>query len=295
AGRGLPHSASLPPPALRWPQQPGRSPRANGPGREAEQALRQAVEIRQKLVHDFPDVPDYRLALASSFDNLRTALTGPHRHQEAEQAHRQALEICAQLAADFPDVPDYRSRLAIGHYNLASQLANTGRHEEAERDYRRGLEIVDKLAADFPAVPRYQHLLGGTLYGLADVPCIRKDPAKAREFFERAVHHQQRAFQTNPKDPSYRLFLRLHYGKLAEVLVELGEHAEAAKTAAELPRLYPDRWRECFAAASFLARCVALARKDPRLSEARRRAVAQTYADQAIALLWEAIQKGVQG
>jgi serine/threonine protein kinase/tetratricopeptide (TPR) repeat protein len=263
-----------------------------GRSHEAEPIHRRALEIRQKLVRDFPDVPDYRAALASSFDNLGSVMTGPDRLQEGEQASRQALGILAKLAADFPDVPEYRNRLATSHYNLAHQLADTDRPGEAEQHYRRALEIREKLAADFPTVATYQHLLGGTLHNLASLPQNQKNPAKARQFFERAVQHQQRAFQTNPKHMGYRQFLGLHYSGLGEALLALGEHAEAARTAAEAPRLYPNSWQECVRAAEFLARCMPLVEKDARLTEDQRRTLAQRYAHQAVAWLREAVARG---
>src|SRR5262249_52503031 len=84
----------------------------------------------------------------------------------------------------------------------------------------------------------------------------------------------------------------LHYGQLAEVLVELVEHSEAAKAAAELPRLFPNNWKEYHRAAELLARCVPLAEKDVRLPEDQRRSLTQAYADQAVGLLREAVAKG---
>ena len=69
----------------------------------------------------------------------------------------------------------------------------------------------------------------------------------------------------------------------------LGEHGAAAKTAAEAPRLFPDSWEERVRAAEF--RCVPRAQKDGRLTEEQRRTVAQTYADQAVAWVREAVAK----
>jgi serine/threonine protein kinase len=263
-----------------------------GRAREAEPALRRALDLRLKLHADFPADPDHRLALVSTHDNLGGVLSKLDRLPEAEQAHRQALSIAQQLADDFPAVPAYQKRLATVGYNLACHLVDTNRPEQAEQTYRLALDRLERLAADFPAVPEYQHLLGGTLHNLGNLPHIRTDPTKARPFFERALQHQQRAFETNPKHPGFRQFLGLHYGELAEVLVELGEHAEAAKTAAEVPRLYPDSWQECHQAATHLARCVPLAEKDAQLTEDQRRTLAQAYADQAVARLREAVAKG---
>ncbi len=69
-------------------------------------------------------------------------------------------------------------------------------------------------------------------------------------------------------------------------------HAEAAQAAAELPRLFPDGWEDYHRAGWFLATCAALAEKDAKLAPAQRTALAHRYADEAVVLLRQAIQKG---
>ena len=50
--------------------------------------------------------------------------------------------------------------------------------------------------------------------------------------------------------------------------------------------------RDDYDAASFLARCAALAGKDGQRSEARRQELARDYADRALVLLRQAVQHG---
>jgi hypothetical protein len=79
---------------------------------------------------------------------------------------------------------------------------------------------------------------------------------------------------------------------LAETLLRLGQHGEAAKAAEELFPLFPEGGAEYHRAAGFLARCVPLAAKDESLSEAARRKLAGSYADRAVDLLRKAMHQG---
>jgi hypothetical protein len=88
--------------------------------------------------------------------------------------------------------------------------------------------------------------------------------------------------ELNPRSPTYRQFRRHHYSELTETLVRRGDHAEAAKTTAEL---LP------YDAAGFLARCVPLVQKDTNLSEAEHKDLAQKYGDRVMQLLREALKQ----
>ena len=62
--------------------------------------------------------------------------------------------------------------------------------------------------------------------------------------------------------------------------------------AADLARVAFDPAGDAYKAAGFFARCVPLAEKDDKLPEARRKELAQSYAEQALAALRQAVAKG---
>jgi tetratricopeptide (TPR) repeat protein len=190
------------------------------------------------------------------------------------------------------ETPEDRSELANIHYNLANILSHLDRHQEAEAEFVQAREILQKLTADFPKMIEFRHFLGGVLNNMAHYPIERGELAAARTLLEQAVEHQSAALKSNPKHRVYREWLGNHYRTLTEILVKQGEHAAAAKTAAEAPRLYPDKGEQCLRAAGFVARCVSLAEKDTNLADDRRRSLAQAYADQAMAWLRQAVDKG---
>jgi serine/threonine-protein kinase len=260
--------------------------------KEAEAAHRDALAIKKALAADFPGVPQYRLELANSQHNLGLLLRDTGRPKEAEAAYADALELRKALAQDFPAVPQYRQDLAGTHHNLGTLLSETGRPKEAEAAYRDALALYKPLAADFPAVPDYQAELANTLDGLAELARVRKDHPEARRLLEEARPHVQVALEANPRHPFYREIVRNLRRELAATLLEVGDHAGAAEAAADLARIAADPAGDAALAAGFFSRCVPLAEKDAKLPEARRKELAQSYAEQALAALRQAVAKG---
>jgi serine/threonine-protein kinase len=260
--------------------------------KEAEAAIREALALYKALAADFPGVPQYRYELAGTLTNLGNLLKDTGRAKEAETATRNALDHFKALAADFPGVPQYRYELAGTHNNLGGLLQNTGRPQEAEAAYTDALDLLKALAADFPAVPDYQAELANTLEGLAELARRRKDHPAARRLLEEARPHTQAALEANPRHPFYRVVFCEIRKDLAVTLLELGEHAGAAVAAADLARVAHEPAADAFKAAGLLSRCVPLAERDSKLPEGQRKELAQSYADQALAALRQAVAKG---
>jgi hypothetical protein len=63
-------------------------------------------------------------------------------------------------------------------------------------------------------------------------------------------------------------------------------------SALELPKLYRQGWQEYHHAAGLVARSVPVAQNDPALSPDEREQIAASYAQQALALLRQAIANG---
>jgi tetratricopeptide (TPR) repeat protein len=131
----------------------------------------------------------------------------------------------------------------------------------------------------------------------ADEGTTQRDPALLQEgvrLLRRAIASQRTAMQLSPRNASYRSFLMNHTCNLAMSLVRLGEHAETARLAEEMPAILPDDWQSYLRGATTLASCVALARKDARLTEAQRQATAQQYLERARPWLQEAVRRGAE-
>src|SRR5262249_11379811 len=105
---------------------------ASGQLREAEEQSGQALEIRKRLVEDFPTVPGYQYRLAMTYYNLAGNLRGNHaRHPEAEKCLCQARDLQRRLVKDFPDEPDYHAALGSTLNNLATLMKGRGQLAES--------------------------------------------------------------------------------------------------------------------------------------------------------------------
>jgi serine/threonine-protein kinase len=266
---------------------------AVGRHEEAEKAFVEARQRLEQLAAEQPAVPSYRFELSKCHAALGDFLAARGRLPEGANAFRQAVGLLEQLAADFPGVPSYRQRLALNGDRLASLLRQSGRLPEAAAVYRQTLQARERLAADFPGEPRHQTALADTLNDLAH--CLVRDAGElreARQLLERALRHLHACLERNPDQAEARRSLRNCTWYLALTLVRLEEHEAAARAAAELPRIFPQSWQEYHHAGWFLATCGILAAKDGRLSESERSTRAGTYADQAVELLRQAVQRG---
>jgi tetratricopeptide (TPR) repeat protein len=184
--------------------------------------------------------------------------------------------------------------LAKSYYSLGIILQAGQRPAEAEKEYQRALAVQQKLADQSPAVPEYQSDLGATLNNLALIFMNRSELGPARQRLEEAIRRQRAALKVDPQHRMYRSHLHRHLWNLVDVLLRTGEYDPAARTALELPQLFPDIVKEYYWVAETLVRCSAQVEKDAKLTTAERRQRAQTYGDQAVTLLRTAVQKGYQ-
>jgi tetratricopeptide (TPR) repeat protein len=265
-----------------------------GAGRcgEAEAAHRDALAIWKSLAADFPTVPGYREELAGTLTYLALLLRQTDRAQGADANYRDALALRKQLAADFPTVPEYRQLLARTLTDFGLLLQATDRSQEAELAFGDALASRKQLATDFPSVPYYQNELAEAIAHMAGLARRRGDLAQARELLEQAHPYHQAALKPNARHPGYRRLLRNNWLALAQVLTDLGDHAAAVTAAGELCHVAYDPAKDAYGAAVVVAHCIGLAETDARLPEAKRKELAQSYGDQALAMLREAIAKG---
>ncbi len=259
---------------------------------EAEKAFRQALEIRRKLTDDFPGALDYRWELANGSNDLAYLLTRQGKDAQAEEPYRQTLELRKQIVAQAGAVPRYRQELAESYHNLAHVLHVTRRPEAAESGWRDALDVWKQLAVDLPLVPDYQDGLAGALTSLAKLDNQRRDFDAAVARLENAGLHIQAALKSRPTDHGFRQSYRDLLVAVAQSRLGLADHARLATAADDLARFGYDPANDTYDAACLVCRCMTLADKDAQLAEARRKELAQSYADRALALLRQAVARG---
>jgi serine/threonine protein kinase len=259
---------------------------------EAESAYQDALVLWRKLAADFPTVPDHRKGLAETHVVLGVLFRQTRRVEEAAGEMLAAATLLKKLLDDSPTTLEYRTDLAKTYNDLCALLPNIGRLDEAEAAGRAALALRQKLTAQFPDFPDYANELAGTLVNLAVVKHAAGNDAEARKLLEQARPHHERALQANPGHPAYRLFFRNNRGLLCLALVGLGDHAAVAATAGELANFRYQPSSDCYDAACYVSRCIALAERDAKLPAAERRALADRYAAQAVTLLGQAVRAG---
>ena len=105
-----------------------------------------------------------------------------------------------------------------------------------------GIARLEELVKKFPEVADYSAAVARSLHGLAVQLRKSGESVKARALLERAIHYQKAALKIAPQDANYHQDLREHYWVLADTLLSLKDHREAARVVAELTKILPDGW-----------------------------------------------------
>ena len=135
---------------------------------DAEEPVRQAVAIREKLVAESPRVFSYRQELGMSLGNLGNILTATGRHKEAEKVVQRNLELRHKLVDDFPAEPETRHYLADAYQDLSSLHSSAGKFQDEVQALRQELALRQKLTAEFPSVRIYQTSLARCYHSLGN-------------------------------------------------------------------------------------------------------------------------------
>jgi serine/threonine-protein kinase len=194
---------------------------------EAEAEYRAAAAEQERLVVDAPAVPGYHSELARTRNNLGILLMELHRGQEAESEFRTALETEKRLALDFPTVPEYRRDLAGTHNNLGSLLSGLGRLGQAEAECSAAFRELEQLTHDSPDVPEHALGQGFAAVNLGELVRKQGQPDAALAWFTRAIGILTRVLERDKRMERARQALSAAHRTRAEVLDQLGNHAEA--------------------------------------------------------------------
>jgi tetratricopeptide (TPR) repeat protein len=185
-----------------------------GQREEAVLGYQEAIALRQKLVDDFPGVPQHREELALTYSLLGKVFEFLGQQQERETALRQALALRAQLAADFPDEPEYRFDEANSHLNLGWLLHNRGKYTEAESSYRRALALYDQQRGASPAVAKYRRDMAETHRALGHLLMDQRKFAAAEAAQRQAIALMGKLVDEFPAVPDYRARLAVSHQDL---------------------------------------------------------------------------------
>jgi eukaryotic-like serine/threonine-protein kinase len=259
---------------------------------KAEPAFRDAIAFQKHAVASFPDRPEFRLELAGHLFNLGNLIRDKGLLTEAEAIYGEALPIKKQLVAVFPGRPEFREELAAGHNDVGLLLRDKGLLKEAEAAQFEALAIQKRLVAEFPEVTDYRNAVAGTLCKLANLAGKRRDFAAARRFLDEALPDHQAALKGNPQRSGYRESYRNYLLELTRTFAGQGDRPGALAVATKGHNLSWDPAVDAYRAACMLAQCMPIVEQDDKLAAPRRQAEIAFYADQAMAMLRDALDKG---
>lgn len=224
------------------------------------------------------------------FERVADICRSLKRLDEALAAQRRANQIYGQLLQEEPHHPVAEEDYVVGLDRLGLFLKQNREEAEAQRVLRDGITRAETLLGRTPPSARLHSALGAMLNNLATLVYASPDPAQLAEacaMLRRAIAYQQRAVELDA-NPMYTVFLRNHYGALAEALLRQGDYTQAAVAAHQLPTFFPQHARDYERAAEFLERCRRLSAEDPHLAADTRRQRAAQYAQEAAHLLAQA-------
>ncbi|MBI1916964.1 MAG: serine/threonine protein kinase, partial [Planctomycetes bacterium] len=182
----------------------------------ARTSYQQAVAILTKLIGRWPRVADYRHELAMARNNLGNLLADRNLLQEALAEHEEARVHFANLAKDFPRVPRYDLELANTENSRARALSKKKDLDGARQALTRAREVLEKRVDEPDTPPVWYADLGRTCGNLGVILYLQNQREKARDHFQLAIRHLEKAREKNPANPEYLEPLRENYRNLAE-------------------------------------------------------------------------------
>lgn len=201
--------------------------------KEDSDAASRAVAILEKLVDDYPNVPDYRYDLAQTYARLEpgrpfsSKAADPAIEKRSRERLEKALAISKELVAEHPNVPDY-TLAQIGVRIRLAGLQWDSDPTTAERSLREALEQQTTLSRRFPRNFSYKFGLAVIHESLAGLYLEQKRLPEARIAFEAAIASFKDVLQNNSSAIPLHGILARNYLTLADVLKRLDKTAEAA-------------------------------------------------------------------
>ncbi len=259
---------------------------------ESAADFRKALALYEELARQHPTRMGFPVNVAIARLNLANWMECMGQLAEAETMYRRNLEFWEGRAAREPAVHNYRSKTALVLESLSSVLAKQGRKPEAEQSVRRSAELRSGLTKDMPDSPYNFFTLARNLVTTAELVADRGELGEARRFQEQAIASVRKSLALDPGNSTYLTLVRNARAGLSDTLIKLGEHADAAKTVAQLVNDSPGSASDRFRAGALLARCVPLAANDKRLESTRRADLAQAYANESVELLRDSLKRG---
>lgn len=254
---------------------------------DAATASRRATEVLSDLAARFPDVTEYRNALAIGTGNHGWLLFRADQFGPAEEAFHKTVALQELLMKQNPAVPEYRLAMAEGLHGLGVMQWRLGRQQEAEQTMLRGIKEKEELVSAFPSLTEYRNSLVKTLCQLALL--IDETPGweRARPLLQKALTQQVVTLKGAPGNRHYaQILVSIHFA-MTGIHLKSGDHTAALKevqTILQMADKDPEALRKII---HLMTTILPVVQKDEKLTPEARRVIIETNARRALAWLWQ--------
>jgi tetratricopeptide (TPR) repeat protein/predicted Ser/Thr protein kinase len=243
----------------------GNTFEATGQREKAEEVRAKALAIREDLARQNPKVLRYAVGLASSCVNTGKRLARTGKPRDALAWYERGIGLVEDVLRQEPGHLEAKEWLSACQAARAAALETLGQRRQAEECYQQALKFWQELAAAEPDEPDYQSGLAETYDGLARLLMQRGERARAtlaastvgllasapapgpylaasallpesveelpraRQLFQEAIRHEQKALKARPLNTEDRAHLVWQYARLGAVEKRLGQYDEAQK------------------------------------------------------------------
>jgi tetratricopeptide (TPR) repeat protein len=185
---------------------------------------KEAIAQFQNLANQYPGKPDYRQALANSYNWLgETLRTHSATRPEAEQAYNSALQIQEGLLSSGGEkAPAYQRELARTHYNRGILRYELQHPDPSEQDFHDAIRLLKPLAENPANLGQAQELARAQ----NDLGTLLRDKNREPESqaaYEQAVRIGERLTKGKPDSREYKFELATYYDNLALLLLDQGK------------------------------------------------------------------------
>lgn len=181
----------------------GGSLRTIGQLAEAENALKQALEVSKKVVHQSPENLN-RLDIARTSTLLGKVQTAAGRFSEAEMSFNRAIEVVQRLNREQPTKQRYQVEVAHAYYDFFMFLLATGRLDEAEAAILKAMDVYQQVTQQNPANWLYRDRLAGAYYRLGHVQRVTGRSPDAEATYYQALDHFEALACEDPSNSRIR-------------------------------------------------------------------------------------------
>jgi non-specific serine/threonine protein kinase/serine/threonine-protein kinase len=154
----------------------------------------------------------------------------------ARRTYERALQIAETILATEPKNREARRAVALGNERLGEVLGSSGAVEEGAERLRSALRTYEQLSGMYPGDTSIQRDVAMTSTVLGDILASHKN-AEALEYYRRGLRITRGLAQKDPRNKRFQLDLQAALVRLADLLEQTGNKAEAYQRTREALRV----------------------------------------------------------